>query len=274
MPDYNGDGSGEYYSCDNSSVVASQIDGMQYGLIDTGISSWWASCRRQTPSCGSEESRLASELYQAKQKGFHWAIYYEPERYWSPPVADLVTDMEHILNDYALNPTYSAAYLRISNRPVFFVYDPAGSCDTINRWSQAVDQVDYDIGTRPYVVLYTFSGYTSCAGWNAFRWHRYGTGDSGSGLAVAGDSVTVQPGFWRAEQTSPTQPRNLSTWDQHVSYMANSTLPFHLIVSHNEWRETTSVEPALQLEPGYPGWESASGFGDYLDSLHNHPDLH
>ena len=30
----------------------------------------------------------------------------------------------------------------------------------------------------------------------------------------------------------------------------------------------------MELEAGYPGWESASGFGQYLDSLHNHPDLH
>jgi len=274
LPDYDGDGSGEYYSCDSSAVVGRQIEAMQYGWIDVGISSWWASCRRNQSSCTSETNRLESELYQAKQRGFHWAIYYEPEQYLNPVVSDLVTDMEHILNDYALDPTYSAAYFKIWNRPVFFVYDPSGNCDTVNRWTQAVDEVEYDTGTRPYVVLYAFSGYTSCAGWNAFRWHRYGSGDSGSGLSVAGDSVNVQPGFWRATQGTPTQPRNLSTWDQHVSYMANSTLAFHLIVSYNEWRETTSIEPALELEAGYPGWESASGFGQYLDSLHNHPDLH
>ena len=272
LPDYNGDGVGEYYSCDDSQVLARQVQAMQYGWIDVGISSWWASCRRNKSSCTSEQNRLSSELYQAKQVGFHWAIYYEPEQYWSPPVSDLVTDIENILNSYALNPAYSAAYFRISDRPVIFVYDPSGSCDTVNRWSQALDQVEHDLGVRPYVVLHTFSGYTSCSGYQAFRWHQYGTGTSG--LASAADSVVVRPGFWRASESKPSQRRDLSKWDQHVSYMANSALPFHLVVSYNEWRETTSIEPALELEQEHPGWESASGFGQYLDSLHNHPDLY
>jgi hypothetical protein len=44
--------------------------------------------------------------------------------------------------------------------------------------------------------------------------------------------------------------------------MVASNAPWQLVISFNEWPEGTSVESGL-------GWETPSGFGAYLDALHD-----
>jgi hypothetical protein len=44
--------------------------------------------------------------------------------------------------------------------------------------------------------------------------------------------------------------------------MVASNAPWQLVISFNEWPEGTSVESGGD-------WASPSGFGDYLDALHD-----
>jgi hypothetical protein len=49
-----------------------------------------------------------------------------------------------------------------------------------------------------------------------------------------------------------------------VSSMVLSGATFQLITTFNEWGEGTAVEPASE-------WSSSSGYGLYLDILHDIP---
>ena len=44
--------------------------------------------------------------------------------------------------------------------------------------------------------------------------------------------------------------------------MNGTALPWHLVLTFNEWGEGTSVESARE-------WATPSGYGAYLDALHN-----
>src|SRR5262249_14214635 len=55
--------------------------------------------------------------------------------------------------------------------------------------------------------------------------------------------------------------RDLDRWKRNVRDMVASGADFQLVTTFNEWGEGTAVESALE-------WESASGFGTYLDALH------
>jgi hypothetical protein len=44
--------------------------------------------------------------------------------------------------------------------------------------------------------------------------------------------------------------------------MIASAAPWQLVTTFSEWGEGTSVEDATE-------WQSTSGYGDYLDALHN-----
>ena len=91
-------------------------------------------------------------------------------------------------------------------------------------------------------------------------WHEYLVAASGeSGLG--GDSFTIAPGFWRAQDASPSLPRDAARWSGNVAALAASGAKWQLVLSFNEWGESTEVESSTQ-------WASASGFGSYLDALH------
>jgi len=76
---------------------------------------------------------------------------------------------------------------------------------------------------------------------------------------------SLSPGFWRADENKPQTPRvRPEQWCENVQEMASSKEPWHLIISFNEAGEGTNIEPS-------PHWESASGYGEYLDCLHEFP---
>jgi hypothetical protein len=76
-------------------------------------------------------------------------------------------------------------------------------------------------------------------------------------------SFNIAPGFWRADKATPDAPRpGKQKFCQWVALMNESGQPWQLITSFNEWGEGTAVESAVE-------WQSASGYGDYLDCLHD-----
>lgn len=230
-----------FYDGDLPSVINQQITAMQYGGIQAGIASWWGQGTKT-------DSRIAALLQAAAGTTFRWSVYYEQESMGDPSVAQLTNDLTYLRDHYGSDPSF----LRINGRFVVFVYsDAADACGMADRWKQA-NTVD------AYLVLKVFSGYTSCAS-QPSGWHQYSP-------AVAADyqrgySYAIAPGFW--QKGFPVRlARDLNRWNQNIRDMIASGAPFQLITTFNEWGEGTSVESAVE-------WASASGYGAYLDALHN-----
>ena len=74
----------------------------------------------------------------------------------------------------------------------------------------------------------------------------------------------MSPGFWKWDEASPRGARDLARFRQNVAHMAASGANYQLVISFNEWGEGTAVESAQE-------WASPSGYGDYLDALHDVP---
>ena len=228
-----------HYSVDVPATVDRQIEDMQYGGLQAGISSWWGVGTR-------EDKRFPLLLAEGAKLGFSWTVYYEQEAYSDPSVAQIRSDLVYLRK-------YSGqkAWLHIDGKPVIFVYAAGNDgCGMATRWAQANRTTGY------YVVLKVFPGYRGCAD-QPQGWHQYA-----SGLDVQpGYSAILSPGFWKYDEAQPTVPRDLTRFRQDAVTVATSGAPFQLVVTYNEWGEGTAVESSTD-------WASAGGHGAYMDILH------
>ena len=114
---------------------------------------------------------------------------------------------------------------------------------------------------RPLVVNYHGGGWIAGTKEASFMsllpWLEMGWNDS-----QAGYSFTISPGFYKANESSPRLTRDLTRWNQDIQDMIASGAPFQLVSTFNEWGEGTAVESAEE-------WASSSGYGAYLDALHD-----
>jgi Glycosyl hydrolase family 99 len=238
-----------YYSSDDARVIANHVDAMIYAHLDAGISSWWGQGQH------SENTRFPAQLAAANGKPFKWTLYYEKEGYGDPTVSELTADLNYIKSNYAHN----SSYLTRNGNPVIFVWaDANDGCGMADRWKQA----NAAVGNSFYVVLKVFPGYTSCAS-QPDGWHQYAP--AGAGVAEndqPGYSFTISPGFWLKGEPAPRLDRDPSRWRTNIIDMVNSNEPLQLVGTFNEWGEGTAVESAQE-------WSSSSGYGTYLDALHN-----
>jgi hypothetical protein len=229
-----------YYSSTDQSILKQHITMMQYGNIQAGIASWWGQ--------GSQtDSKISGLLTAAAGTNFRWALYYENESQGDPSVSQLQNDLTYIYNHYGQNPSY----LKVNGKFVVFAYsDTADACGMADRWKQA-----NTLGA--YIVLKVFPGYAKCTS-QPDSWHQYSP-------AVAADqqgsySYSISPGFW-LKGNPERLARDLNRWAQNVRDMAASGANWQLVTTFSEWGEGTVVEPGTL-------WESASGYGQYLDLLH------
>lgn len=237
-----------YYDSSSQSVADSHIQALQYGGVKAAIASWWGT------GTHNENTRIPLLLKRTQALGssLKWAVYYEPEGTGDPSVSQIQADLNYIKTNYASSPSY--AY--VNNKPVIFVYNASAndtSCAVADRWAQA------NAGIGFYIDLKVFSGYKTCAN-QPDSWHQYSPAvaeDSQSGYSFA-----ISPGFWRADETAARLTRDSARWQTNVSDMVASKAPWQLITTFNEWGEGTAVESAQE-------WNSASGKGTYLDTLHN-----
>jgi acid phosphatase type 7 len=226
---------------DSQTVTKKHIAAMQYGGIQVGIASWWGQGSRT-------DSRISGLLQAAGGTSFRWSIYYENESKGDPSVDQLKNDLTYIHDKYGSDPSF----LRINGRFVVFVYaDGSDGCGMADRWKKA-----NTVGA--YIVLKVFTGYRNCST-QPDSWHQYSP-------AVATDqqkgySYAIAPGFWK-KGDSVRLARDLNRWNQNVHDMIASGEPWQLVTTFNEWGEGTSVESAKE-------WETGSGYGAYLDALHN-----
>jgi hypothetical protein len=234
------------YASGSRAVIEQHLHDFGYGGIQAGISSWWG---QRAPSDKVFAKLLA--VTNSTRSKIRWAIYYEPEGQGDPTVERLVGDLRYIRDHYRWN----RAYLRVQSRFVVFVYaDENDGAAMAARWRTANAQ----IGNAAYVDLKVFPGYRSSIE-AAASWHQYAPAHADDNRA--GYSYTISPGFYKASEQTPRLDRDVDRWKTSVGAMVASRAPWQLITSFNEWGEGTAVEPASE-------WASPSGFGAYLDVLH------
>ena len=231
-----------YYDGGSSSVVAGQIQAMQYGKITVGIASWWG-------QGSGTDKKVPLLLSTAAGTGFRWSIYYEAEGSTNPSATQVASDLAYINSRYGSDPSF----YKINGKPVVFVYaQPADGCGMVSRWAQA------NAAHLDYIVLKVFPGFAGCAG-QPDQWHQYSPAVAED--RQAGHSFAISPGFWLATG-SVRLARDVTRWQKEVADMVASREPLQLVTTFNEWGEGTAVESATQ-------WSSSSGYGAYLDALHN-----
>jgi hypothetical protein len=233
----------DFYSTDDAAVVRSHLDAMRYAQLDAGIYSWWGAV-----GYPYADTRFWRYLAAARTTPFRWAIYYEREGYEDPSVETIRSELEYVHNLYATRP----AYMKVDGRFVVFVYGAAGdACETARRWHAA-----NTVGA--YIVLKAFDGYTSCDA-QPQAWHQYSASVAAHDLSP--DAFMVSPGFDEPSEPAVRLARDLTRWREDVAAMIASGARWQLVLTFNEWPEGTSVESARE-------WATPSGFGAYLDVLH------
>jgi hypothetical protein len=230
-----------YYSSSDAVILQQHLAAMQYGGIQAGIASWWG---QGTPSDG----RIPALLAATAGSLFRWSVYYEAEGQGDPDASTLNADLTYLRDHYGSDPSY----LRINGRFVVFAYAEArDGCAMAARW-QAANTIN------AYIVLKVFPGYLNCPS-QPDSWHQYGPAEPAS--SQQGYSYTISPGFNKAGSRE-CLGRSIARWRQNIRDMIASAAPFQLVTSFNEWGEGTAVESAQE-------WASASGYGAYLDALHD-----
>jgi hypothetical protein len=233
----------DYYSAVDAQVVRDHTDALRYAHLGAGIYSWWGA-----DGYPPTDLRFWRYLAAARTTPLRWAIYYEREGYADPSVEQIGADLRYIRDAYAAKP----AYLKVDGRFVVYVYgDPADGCDTAARWRAA-----NTVGA--YIVQKAFSGFRTCAA-QPDAWHQYSAALPEYDLLP--DSFMIAPGFDERSEAEPRLPRDLTRWRGDVTAMVASNARWQLVLSFNEWPEGTSVESARE-------WETPSGYGAYLDALH------
>ena len=71
----------------------------------------------------------------------------------------------------------------------------------------------------------------------------------------------IAPGFGEWGEGAPRLGRDLERWRADAAAMIASNARWQLVLTFNEWPEGTSVESSYE-------WASPSGYGSYLDVLH------
>ena len=230
-----------FYDSSAGTVIQQHIAAMQYAHIQVGIASWWGQGTHT-------DRRISTILSAAAGSTFRWSVYYEAEAQGNPTISQIADDLSYLRDHYGYDPSY----LRIDGRFVVFVYaDTADNCEMADRWKQANT-------VNAHIVLKVFAGYQNCAN-QADGWHQYGPAAAAS--SQGSFSYSISPGFWKAGE-SARLTRDLTRWRQNVRDMVASGATFQLITTFNEWGEGTAVESANE-------WASASGYGAYLDALHD-----
>lgn len=230
------------YDSGNPTILNAHVALARQAGLDAFISSWWG---RGTPT----DRRLTFLLDAARAQDFHVAAYYEPASIVpAPTAAQLSADFSAL----ATRADQEPAWLRVSGRPVLFVYNlgSEASCAATHRLKTA------NAG-RFYLNLKVFKGYDSCPD-QPDSWHQYAPARPYDQQGRY--SATVSPGFCKFNESRPRLTRDLARFEADLARQVGSGAHWQLITSFNEWGEGTAVEPANE-------WSSSSGLGSYLTAM-------
>jgi hypothetical protein len=235
-----------YYSSGDPVVAIDHVLSLEYAHVELSIASWWG------PDTHLDRARLSLLMDEsiALESGVKWSVYHEDERSLDQSPDEIRSDLDYLKKWFA----WHSAWAHIDGRPVIFVYNDGG-CDVAERWMEASND-------EWFVVLKVFRGWSDC-NVQPDSWHQYGPATA---AIDESHSFAISPGFWRADQSQPLLNRiNAQTWCNNVQDMVNSDAPWHLITTFNEAGEGTMIEAS-------DAWSSSSGYGFYLDALHDCPE--
>jgi hypothetical protein len=237
-----------YYSSSDPSVVDKHIRAFEHAKIEMVISSWWG--------INENWEALILPMYLERAAALNstvkFATYYEKMGYASkiPSLAQLTSEMSYLKDRYTGHPNFA----HVGGKPVMFVWNTyKPSCATADLFYKAG-------GGHWFVALKIFKGWENCKNPSG-NWFQYGNTETGE-TAVPSQSITIGPGFWKATDAHPTIVRDISRFKGNVRDMVKSNYSWHLVDSFNEFGEGTAVESSKE-------WGSSSGYGLYLDALHN-----
>jgi hypothetical protein len=231
------------YDTSNPAEIAGQLAGMRYAGLNGAIFSWEG-------QSDVFSKRLSLDLAAAHGTPFKWSVYYELEGQGNPTVAAIQSDLAYLYNTYANDPNF----LHINGKPVIFVWpDASDGCSMLARWAAA------NANHQWYVVQKEFftQSYLSCPN-QPDAWHEYAPATQ---TEVTPSSYSVSPGFWH-KGSAVQLARSVSAFSAAVQAMKASNKQFELVTTWNEWVDGSNIESATQ-------WASASGYGAYVDVLHN-----
>ena len=234
-----------HYSSGDARVAKAHVDSLDYANVELSIASWWGQGARL------DRARISLLLDETLEldSNLKWAVYHEDEREENASPKQIRDDLDYLKKWFAWHPAYG----HMGGRPIIFVYNE-GDCGVSKRWMEASND-------EWYVVLKVFKGYKNCDV-QPDSWHQYGVGTGV--IDVKGVSYSVAPGFWRADHTKPSLKRvDKETWRKNVKQMVDSARPWQLVTTFNEAGEGTLVESSWN-------WTSTSGYGIYLDGLHEY----
>lgn len=241
------------YSTLDAGVLAAQLQAFAYGHIDVGL--------YNNDGNGSDSDQFfARDIDRTLGSDFHWAVQYMVEQ-TSPGSVDVAHAgfaLRDIRDRYGSHPNY----LRIGGKYAVFVRSSGASdpCEVASRW--VVGNRTKNAGA--FLVLRTeqppTGKYRACAE-QPDAWYSLGEGAAAS---VNDDGLTLSPGYFQYDKTTPVLPRDVARFTGALELPHDGGLKFQVITSFNEWAAGTQVESAVE-------WASDSGYGQYLDALHEHP---
>ncbi|MEV0325471.1 hypothetical protein AB0H63_03345 [Micromonospora echinospora] len=257
-----------FYPVDEA-TVREQVAEMRQGWITLGIASWFG---RGTTTDRHWPAIMAG----ARNTGFAWAPYYEPEGVTEVDVERIVEDLHY------LRITYGGARSPLAVLPgrgmVVFVYNAndlttARGCATVERWNQVRDLLAQRYGESVYVNLKVFPGFRTCPGTPRIDgWHQYGPARAESDFSAApGEGAyTVSPGFWKAGLAYGQEPflaRDRARWRAGLARMNASGARWQLVTTWNEWGEGTTIEASAGCRAPAPAGTWCDWRGDGISDL-------
>ena len=249
------------YDSNNPKIITQHIKWAKYHGIDGFIVSWWG-------ITSLEDYALDSIMKIAQKMNFKITVYLEKVRFRKVETA--TRDLLHLLRRYQDNPSW----LKVDNRPVFFIYTRAVKHIGITGWNKVVENVSNKIKTIPYLIANSRTPQAIKSFDSTHDYIQIGNKEYQNNPKkvfttllekinrinpICIKMLTVCPGY---DDTSVRKPGlNISRqdgklytkqWDSILSLLTLYTsLDWVLVTSWNEWHEGTEIEPSLQEKNKY-----------------------
>ncbi|MBX7099759.1 MAG: hypothetical protein K1X89_18735 [Myxococcaceae bacterium] len=234
------------YATRDAAVVARHLQAVEYAHLSGLVLEWYGQ--------GTDSDSAATSVFEdSAAKPVRFAFEYLQESSSSPPNDDQVrTDLKRMAVQ-AQRP----AYLALDAGPLFLVSLPtaANGCAMSARY-QAIAQ-DAGVAMTLYLEVPSGGAPPSCPR-PPDAWY---TTAKSQGLTATAQVATLQPGFFASSESSPRLARDPVRFRADVQAWLDAGTALQLVRSFNDWGTGNPVESAVE-------WASDSGFGTYLDVLH------
>jgi hypothetical protein len=234
------------YDSNDTATITKQMQLMTNIGIEFGISSWWGQGTYEDTAFDKIIHEVHPQLAttHSDYQRFKWCCYYEDEGFETPSVAQLISDLNYIKDNYTTSPHY----LKVNNVPVIFVYNAAHTgfdpIDDLERWEDARASVPF------YVVMKRDPLSAGADPSRMNSWHEYAPADAyyaALSLGGGGHSAFISPGFHLFDDVVRLAPATTAQFNTACQNLKNADVRWKLIQTWNEWGESTGIEPALEI---------------------------